>query len=506
MTSRAPDTTASSPAAAGARWPIPRSKSSSPRTTRSEPFARWGSAAQSVAHAPDNRRARHRRRSLDAIDAALPQTQCTRCGYPDCRSYAQAIAAGEADINRCPPGGAEGVARLAALTGQALLPAGRRLRRRGTASRGVDRRECLHRLHACIDACPVDCIVGAAKQMHTVIESLCTGCELCLPACPVDCIALEDVTPGRSGWAAWSPRCRPARERYRMGQARRERERLERTDRLEAHRTLPVTEDGPAATPVLKAAARRSRPPACVPAPCATPAETSATPALLRSFRQLQLTGSGRMRPADIETFFATLAASNPEPATELAYSSVFELLAAVLLSAQATDVGVNKATRRLFVVAPTPQKMLALGIDGLTEHIRTIGLFRSKARHLMRDLPPADRTAWRRGAAHARGAGGAAGRGPQDGQRGAQRRLRRADHGGGHAHLPRRQPHRAGTGQDTAGGRAEAAASACPPAYLVRRPPLADPARPLRLPGAQAALQPMQRLGLLRLGAPKFP
>jgi endonuclease III len=90
------------------------------------------------------------------------------------------------------------------------------------------------------------------------------------------------------------------------------------------------------------------------------------------------------MKPADIETFFATLAASNPEPATELAYSSAFELLAAVLLSAQATDVGVNKATRRLFVLAPTPQKMIALGLDGLTEQIRTIGLFRSKARHLM--------------------------------------------------------------------------------------------------------------------------
>jgi endonuclease-3 len=90
------------------------------------------------------------------------------------------------------------------------------------------------------------------------------------------------------------------------------------------------------------------------------------------------------MKPADIETFFATLASSNPEPVTELAYSSVFELLAAVLLSAQATDVGVNKATRQLFVLAPTPQKMIALGLDSLTEQIRTIGLFRSKARHLM--------------------------------------------------------------------------------------------------------------------------
>jgi len=87
---------------------------------------------------------------------------------------------------------------------------------------------------------------------------------------------------------------------------------------------------------------------------------------------------------AAIETFFATLRAANPHPQTELEYSSVFELLAAVLLSAQATDVGVNKATRRLFVVANTPQKILALGLEGLEQHIKTIGLFRSKAKHLM--------------------------------------------------------------------------------------------------------------------------
>jgi endonuclease-3 len=90
------------------------------------------------------------------------------------------------------------------------------------------------------------------------------------------------------------------------------------------------------------------------------------------------------MKPADIETFFATLQAANPHPQTELHYSSVFELLAAVLLSAQATDVGVNKATRKLFAVANTPQKMIALGQDGLEQHIRTIGLYRSKAKHLM--------------------------------------------------------------------------------------------------------------------------
>ena len=90
------------------------------------------------------------------------------------------------------------------------------------------------------------------------------------------------------------------------------------------------------------------------------------------------------MNPAQIETFFATLKAANPHPQTELEYASVFELLTAVLLSAQATDVGVNKATRRLFVVANTPQKILDLGLEGLEQYIKTIGLFHSKARHLM--------------------------------------------------------------------------------------------------------------------------
>ncbi len=90
------------------------------------------------------------------------------------------------------------------------------------------------------------------------------------------------------------------------------------------------------------------------------------------------------MKPADIEAFFATLREANPHPASELAYSSVFELLAAVLLSAQATDVSVNSATRHLFAIAPTPQKMLALGVDGLAERIKTIGLYRNKAKHLI--------------------------------------------------------------------------------------------------------------------------
>jgi endonuclease-3 len=90
------------------------------------------------------------------------------------------------------------------------------------------------------------------------------------------------------------------------------------------------------------------------------------------------------MSPADIESFFATLQRANPQPASELLYASVFELLAAVLLSAQATDVSVNKASRALFIAAPTPQRMLALGTEGIEAHVRTIGLYRTKTRHLL--------------------------------------------------------------------------------------------------------------------------
>ncbi|MEQ1682582.1 MAG: electron transport complex subunit RsxB [Burkholderiaceae bacterium] len=168
-----------------------------------------------------------------ALDAALPQTQCTRCGYPDCRAYAEAMAAGEAAINQCPPGGAEGIARLSQLTGLPVLPlnpangveAPRQLA-------VIDEAWCIG-CTLCIKACPVDCIVGAAKQMHTVIDAQCTGCELCLPACPVDCISLVPQTAGRTGWAAWSePLVLAARERYSFHQLRVERERLEAEQRL----------------------------------------------------------------------------------------------------------------------------------------------------------------------------------------------------------------------------------------------------------------------------------
>ncbi|NML14633.1 electron transport complex subunit RsxB [Azohydromonas sp. G-1-1-14] len=155
-----------------------------------------------------------------AIDAALPQTQCTRCGYADCRAYAQAVAEGTAAIDRCPPGGAEGVRRLAELTGQAPRPLDAACGSEGPRQVAfIDEAWCIG-CTLCIKACPVDCIAGATKRMHTVIESECTGCALCLLACPVDCIVMEPVTTA-TGWAAWSPaQAEHARRRYAAHRAR----------------------------------------------------------------------------------------------------------------------------------------------------------------------------------------------------------------------------------------------------------------------------------------------
>lgn len=172
---------------------------------------------------------------VDRIEAALPQTQCTRCGYPDCRAYAEAIARAEAGIAQCPPGGAEGVQRLAALTGRPVVPLDPSHGVEGPLKVAViDETWCIG-CTLCIKACPVDCIVGAPKSMHTVIEPMCTGCELCVPACPVDCISVETVTPGRSGWAAWSPaQAETARQRYAFHRLRVDRDRVEQDDRLAA--------------------------------------------------------------------------------------------------------------------------------------------------------------------------------------------------------------------------------------------------------------------------------
>ena len=169
-----------------------------------------------------------------ALLAALPQTQCTRCGYPDCAAYASAIASGAAEINQCPPGGAQGIARLAALTGRAPLPLnpvnGSEAPR---VIAVIDEDWCIG-CTLCITACPTDAILGANKRMHVVIEPYCTGCELCLPVCPVDCILLENVSGTATGWDAWSPAlAEQAGQRYAFSIARRQRDLTDNDQRLE---------------------------------------------------------------------------------------------------------------------------------------------------------------------------------------------------------------------------------------------------------------------------------
>ena len=138
------------------------------------------------------------------IDAALPQTQCTRCGYPDCAAYARAIATEHVAINQCPPGGVEGIARLSALTGQPATPLNPDNGLEGPLTLAViDENWCIG-CTLCIKACPTDAIIGANKRMHTVIAEYCTGCELCIPVCPVDCISLDNISGQATGWAAWS--------------------------------------------------------------------------------------------------------------------------------------------------------------------------------------------------------------------------------------------------------------------------------------------------------------
>jgi electron transport complex protein RnfB len=177
--------------------------------------------------------------AADAIDALLPQTQCTKCGFAGCRPYAEAIAAGDAPINQCPPGGAAGIAALAALLGVAPLPLNPANGAEGPRTVAViDESLCIG-CTLCIQACPVDAIVGAPKRMHTVWADACTGCDLCVPPCPMDCIAMRPVEPAVRWTAADAA---TARARFHARRDRLLREAEANAQRLEAKAVAKLDE------------------------------------------------------------------------------------------------------------------------------------------------------------------------------------------------------------------------------------------------------------------------
>ena len=187
----------------------------------------------------------------DRIDAILPQTQCGKCGYPGCRPYAAAIANKEADINRCPPGGEEGIRELADLLGVEFKPFEQDVVLKPLSVAFIDENICIG-CTLCLQACPVDAIAGASKQMHTIIASLCTGCELCITPCPVDCISMLPVPQITSSSSGLTPlvqyfrfsqnrlapldkkraTAKAARERYLFRLERIERDKREKAEKL----------------------------------------------------------------------------------------------------------------------------------------------------------------------------------------------------------------------------------------------------------------------------------
>lgn len=169
------------------------------------------------------------------IEHLLPQTQCTKCGFPSCHEYASAIAHGAAGYNQCPPGGQEGVVRLATLLQQPVIPLNiRHGEERERPLAVIEEAYCIG-CTLCIQACPVDAIIGAPKQMHSIIPDLCTGCDLCVAPCPVDCITMVPVTAGQTGWAAWSqPLADQSRRQFETRNRRLVREKAENEDRLAA--------------------------------------------------------------------------------------------------------------------------------------------------------------------------------------------------------------------------------------------------------------------------------
>ena len=191
----------------------------------------------------------------ERIDALLPQTQCTRCGFEGCGPYAEAIADGRADINRCPPGGEAGIRALAALLSREAKPL--------DPDCGAERPRCVAFIDEprcigctlCIQACPVDAIVGAPRQMHTVVAELCTGCDLCVAPCPVDCIAMLPASE-----PAWDPaRAMAARSRFDARRARLDREAAEREARLAQKAAERLALADPRKRAAIQAAIARAR-------------------------------------------------------------------------------------------------------------------------------------------------------------------------------------------------------------------------------------------------------
>jgi Na+-translocating ferredoxin:NAD+ oxidoreductase subunit B len=178
----------------------------------------------------------------DAIDALLPQTQCRQCGYDGCRPYAEAIRAGQADINQCPPGGEEVIRDLAALLGVPAKPLDPKFGTSRPASVArIDEQACIG-CTLCIQACPVDAIVGATRLMHTVIARECTGCALCLPPCPVDCIILLERSP-RPSREEQKAAAALARRRFELRNVRLQRRR-EEADNRRRQRSAPSAQAG----------------------------------------------------------------------------------------------------------------------------------------------------------------------------------------------------------------------------------------------------------------------
>ena len=268
-------------------------------------------------------------------------TSCRRpsarsAAHDGCRPYAEAIAAG-APINQCPPGGAAGIERLASVTGRPVVPL--------NPDHGieqplqvavVDETRCIG-CTLCIQACPVDAIVGAVRLMHTVIPQWCNGCDLCVAPCPMDCIEMVPVQPPRR----WTDD--DARESRRRHAARRARLVLEAAERAAG------ADDAGSCQAGCNRRARRSR------------GRRSRAPAQPRAGSDRTGAGAparGReaVNPAKRRAIFERLRSLNPQPKSELEFSTPYQLLVAVVLSAQATDRSVNVATRALFKVAPTPR------------------------------------------------------------------------------------------------------------------------------------------------------